>query len=66
MCMGVYVYGSMCMGNVCMGVCVWECVYGSMCIWEYSMYDLILSFEIACYQVRLDWLPLPCIACVSG
>ena len=21
---------------------------------------------IALYQVRLDWLPLPCIACLSG
>ena len=70
MCMGICVYGDVCMGgymyvygDVCMGDCVRGCVYGGMCtgmcVWGYVYGDV-------CVWGCGDVCMVVCVRCVYG
>ena len=58
-CMCVYV----CVMRVCVHACALMHVYW-LCVVFVRVRVCVYRFEFACYQVRLVWLPLPCIALI--
>ena len=59
-CVGAYIHACVCM-RACVHACVELGVIGGLIT---PVHFLMLSLSLPVYQVRLDWLPLPCIALI--
>ena len=62
-CLRAYVCGRV---RACVGACVrvWAhaCACACVCV---HVHSFMLSLSMPVYQVRLEWLPLPCIALIQ-